>query len=29
VRIPKDKLELFLEKKGFIEKHKVDLSIFD
>lgn len=29
VRIPKDKLETFLEKKSFIEKHKVDLTIFD
>ncbi|MBL7704657.1 MAG: transglycosylase SLT domain-containing protein [Taibaiella sp.] len=29
VRIPKEKLELFLEKKGFIEKHKVDLNAFE
>jgi membrane-bound lytic murein transglycosylase D len=29
VRIPKDKLETFLEKKNEIEKHKVDLSAFD
>lgn len=29
IRIPKDKLELFLEKKSSIERAKVDMSIFD
>lgn len=29
VRIPKDKLETFLEKKKEIESHKVDLSTFE